>query len=132
MTTMTNQETASDADARGGSMPSTDIERSATANSDLVTSEGKTSISDAVVRKIAGIATREISGVHNLGTGGTRTLGALRERIPGSNGPNIGQGVGVEVGERQAAIDLDVVVEYGVSIVDLAAAIRRNVISSLE
>jgi uncharacterized alkaline shock family protein YloU len=101
-------------------------------STDLVTGQGRTSIADGVVRKIAGIATREVSGVFNLGTGGTRAFGALRERIPGSGGPNISQGVSVEVGERQAAIDLDIVVEYGVAIVDLAAAIRRNVITTVE
>jgi uncharacterized alkaline shock family protein YloU len=42
------------------------------------------------------------------------------------------QGVSVEVGERQAAIDLDVVVEYGVSIVDLSQSIRRSVIQQVE
>jgi uncharacterized alkaline shock family protein YloU len=98
----------------------------------LVTAQGRTSIADSVVRKIAGIATREVSGVHNLGTGGARTFGAIRERIPGSTGPSATQGVAVEVGERQAAIDIDVVVEYGVSIVDLSQAIRRNVIASVE
>ena len=101
-------------------------------STELVTSHGKTSIADGVVRKIAGIATREVNGVHNLGTGGSRAFGALRERIPGSGGPNISQGVSVEVGERQAAIDLDIVVEYGVGIVDLAQAIRRNVITAVE
>ena len=99
---------------------------------ELVTSQGKTSIADGVVRKIAGIATREVNGVHNLGTGGTRAFGALRERIPGSGGPNISQGVSVEVGERQAAIDLDIVVEYGVSVADLGRAIQRNVKSAVE
>ncbi len=99
---------------------------------ELVTSRGKTSIADTAVRKIAGIATREVEGVHNLGTGGARAVGALRQRIPGSSGRNVAQGVGVEVGERQAAIDLDVIVDYGVSIVDIAQAIRGNVVSSVE
>jgi uncharacterized alkaline shock family protein YloU len=98
----------------------------------LVTAQGRTSIADSVVRKIAGIATREVSGVHDLGTGGARTFGAIRDRIPGSTGPSATQGVAVEVGERQAAIDIDVVVEYGVSIVDLTQAIRRNVIATVE
>src|SRR3954468_12195021 len=110
------------------------VARSSSSNSstELVTAQGKTSIADGVVRKIAGIATREVNGVHNLGTGGTRAFGALRERIPGSGGPNVSQGVAVEVGERQAAIDLDIVVEYGVAIADLAQAIRRNVITAVE
>lgn len=97
----------------------------------LVTSQGRTSIADTVVSKISGIATREISGVHDLGGGTARAVGAIRERIPGSR-TNLSQGVGVEVGERQAAVDLDIVAEYGVSIADLATAIRRNVISSVE
>lgn len=101
-------------------------------STDLVSSQGKTSIADSVVQKIAGISAREVSGVHNLGGGSARAFGAVRERIPGSSGPSISQGVAVEVGETQAAIDLDVVVEYGVSITDLAQAIRRNVISSVE
>lgn len=97
----------------------------------LVTSQGKTSIADSVVAKIAGVAAREVSGVHSLGSGTTRAVGALRERIPGSR-TNYSQGVAVEVGERQAAVDIDIVAEYGVAIADLAAGIRRNVIGSVE
>ncbi len=101
------------------------------APSALQTSEGRTTIADGVVQKIASLAAREVSGVHALGGGAARTLGALRERIPGSSQAT-GQGVSVEVGERQAAIDLDIVTEYGVSIAELARAVRRNVITSVE
>lgn len=93
---------------------------------------GKTSIADNVVQKIAGLAAREVSGVYDLGGGAARAFGAIRERVPGSRGMSAGQGVAVEVGERQAAVDLDLVAEYGVAIADLATAVRRNVISSVE
>ena len=97
------------------------------------TAQGKTTISASVVQKIAGIAAREISGVYAMGGGVSRAFGAIRERIPGggTGAANI-SGVQVEVGEKQAAIDLDLVVEYGASIVDLARAVRRNVITAVE
>jgi uncharacterized alkaline shock family protein YloU len=93
--------------------------------------QGRTSIADAVVSKIAGIAAREIEGVHDLGGGTARAVGALRDRIPGSR-TNLSQGVSVEVGERQAAVDLDLVAEFGVPIPDLATAVRSNVVDSVE
>ncbi len=101
------------------------------APSKLQTSKGNTTIADTVVQKIAGISAGEVSGVYALGGGTARTLGAIRERIPGAS-QSAGQGVAVEVGERQAAIDLDLVTEYGVSIVELSRAVRRNVISAVE
>ncbi len=100
-------------------------------SSPLSTSTGKTTIADTVVSKIAGIATREVSGVHAVGGGTSRAVGALRERIPGAR-VNHSQGVAVEVGERQAAIDIDIVADYGVAIAELAAGIRRNVIAAVE
>ena len=99
--------------------------------SELVSSQGRTSIADAVVQKVAGVAAREISGVYAVGGGSARALGAIKDRIPGS-ASSAGSGISVEVGERQAAVDLVLVVEYGVSIVDVAQAVRRNVISSIE
>ncbi len=84
------------------------------------------------MQKIAGIACREVGGVHAMGASTSRTFGAIRERIPGSSGPNVAQGVGVEVGETEAAIDLDIVVEYGVSIADLGKSIQRNVKLAVE
>lgn len=100
-------------------------------SSELATSQGKTSIANGVVQKIAGMAARDVAGVFKLGGGAARTMGALRERIPGAS-QSAGQGVSVEVGERQAAADLTLIVEYGVSIADLANSVRRNVISSVE
>ena len=98
----------------------------------LASTQGRTTIADTVVAKIAGMATRDVGGVHQLGGGVARALGAFRERIPGSGGPNVSQGVSVEVGETQAAVDIDIVAEYGVSIADLATGVRRNVITSIE
>ncbi|MDN5932856.1 MAG: Asp23/Gls24 family envelope stress response protein, partial [Pseudonocardia sp.] len=98
------------------------------------TTQGKTTIAASVVQKIAGIAAREISGVHSMGGGVSRAFGAIRERIPGggSTGASNVAGVQVEVGEKQAAVDLDLIVEYGASIVELARAVRRNVITAVE
>lgn len=97
----------------------------------LTTSQGRTIIADAVVAKIAGIATREINGVYDVGGGTARVVGALRDRIPGAR-VNHSQGVAVEVGEKQAAIDIGIVAEYGVALHELAAGIRRNVITAVE
>ncbi|MEV0239225.1 Asp23/Gls24 family envelope stress response protein [Streptomyces sp. NPDC050674] len=89
---------------------------------------GSTAIADPVVAKIAGMAAREIPEVHHLGGGMTR---ALRQRVPGGGG-GVTQGVKVEVGERQAAVDLALVVEYGAAIADTAADVRTNVINAVE
>jgi uncharacterized alkaline shock family protein YloU len=102
-----------------------------TAPSALQSTHGTTTIADDVVQKIAGLAAREVSGVYALGGGAARAMGALRERIPGAS-QSIGQGVSVEVGEKQAAVDLDLITEYGVPIADLARSVRRNVIASVE
>ncbi|WP_432544018.1 Asp23/Gls24 family envelope stress response protein [Kineococcus sp. SYSU DK002] len=99
--------------------------------SGLTSDHGATTIADTVVSKIAGIAARDVSGVFALGGGAARAVGALRERIPGGR-VNHAQGVSVEVGERQAAIDIELIAEYGVAISDLASAVRRNVIASVE
>ena len=100
-------------------------------DSALTTSQGKTTIADTVVSKIAGLSAREVHGVYDLGGGASRIVGSLRERIPGAT-VNHSQGVSVEVGEKQAAIDIEIVADYGVAIADLANGIRRNVIAAIE
>lgn len=128
-TESTSQGTSGTSGSRSERTQRTDV--STRSDGALTTEYGRTSIADTVVSKIAGIATREVSGVHELGGGAARAVGAIRDRIPGSR-TNMGQGVAVEVGERQAAVDVDIVAEYGVAIADLAAGVRRNVISSVE
>ncbi|MDF3293565.1 Asp23/Gls24 family envelope stress response protein [Streptomyces silvisoli] len=93
---------------------------------------GRTTIADGVVEKIAGLAAREVVGVHALGTGLARTLGAVRERVPGGARSSVSRGVKAEVGEVQTAVDLDIVVDYGVSITEVARAVRENVIAAVE
>ncbi|MHA7145572.1 Asp23/Gls24 family envelope stress response protein [Arthrobacter sp. TmT3-37] len=97
----------------------------------LQTDQGNTTVADTVVQKIAGLAAREVPGVYAMGSAGRRAFSSLSERIPGSQ-TNVSGGVSVEKGERQAAIDLSIVVEHGASIVDVSKMIRRNVIDSVE
>ncbi|MFT4044002.1 MAG: Asp23/Gls24 family envelope stress response protein [Gordonia sp. (in: high G+C Gram-positive bacteria)] len=92
---------------------------------------GKTSIAEQVVAKIAGIATREIGGVYDVGGATERIVGKVRDVLPGTT-TSTTQGINVEVGERQAAVDVSLVAEYGVAIHQLAAAVRRNVVTAIE
>ncbi len=117
--------------AKSTSATSNGSSNGSSAGTGLVTAQGGTTIADTVVSKIAGIAAREIHGVHNLGGGASRAVGALRERIPGAT-TNHSQGISVEVGEKQAAVDITLIAEYGVAIADLAAGVRRNVITAVE
>ena len=94
-------------------------------------SRGRTTIADNVVAKIAGMAAREVDGIHAMGGGLSRTFGAVRDRVPGG-GKSVSRGVKAEVGETQTALDLDLVVEYGVSIVDVSNTVRADVISAVE
>lgn len=102
-----------------------------TISSPLHSDQGITTIAEGVVSKIAGIAAKDVSGVYSLGSGASRAFNAIRERIPGGT-TNYSQGVSVEVGERQAAIDVELIAEYGVAIADLAQGVRRNVVASVE
>ncbi|MFY1676328.1 MULTISPECIES: Asp23/Gls24 family envelope stress response protein [unclassified Streptomyces] len=92
---------------------------------------GRTTIADGVVEKITGMAARDVVGVHAMGSGLSRTFGAMRDRVPGG-ARSVTRGVKAEVGEKQTALDLEIVVEYGVSIADVARDVRENVVVAVE
>lgn len=96
----------------------------------LQTEKGSTTIADAVVTKVASIATREVSGVHELGGGAARAVGSVASRVGLMDQHS--QGVSVEVGEKEAAVDLTLVVEWGESIPKLSQQIRDNVTRRIE
>ncbi|MFF7340481.1 Asp23/Gls24 family envelope stress response protein [Streptomyces sp. NPDC008163] len=91
---------------------------------------GTTTIADSVVSTIAGIAVRETDGVYSVGKGPSRAIGAVRDKVSRSSDP--GRGVKVEVGEKETAIDVDIVVEYGAPILDTARSLRNNVTDAVE
>lgn len=88
---------------------------------------GKTLLSDSAVELIAGLAAREIPGVHKLGKGAFKD--ALH-RVAGT--VHTRRGVVAEVGTREVAIDLEMVVEYGFNLHDVAEQARTLVIERLE
>ncbi|MEU5364339.1 Asp23/Gls24 family envelope stress response protein [Streptomyces sp. NPDC005925] len=92
---------------------------------------GRTTIADGVVEKIAGLAARDVDGVHAMGSGISRTFGAVRDRVPGG-AKSVTRGVKAEVGEVQTALDLEIVVDYGVAIADVARDVRENVVAAVE
>jgi uncharacterized alkaline shock family protein YloU len=93
-----------------------------------VTPKGRTIIDDAVVAKVAGIAARDVPGVFALGGNAARAFGAIRDAIGSSA---LGQGVRVEVGETQVAVDLTIVVDYPTPMMEVAAAVRTAVTAAV-
>ncbi len=91
------------------------------------TGRGTTIIGETVVSKVADAAAREIQGVIDLvgGVGGT-----LRRLTPGLS--ERGSGADVEVGRRETIIELNIVAAFGISIPQMAEAVRANVIEQIE
>ncbi|MFZ5590497.1 MAG: Asp23/Gls24 family envelope stress response protein [Bacillota bacterium] len=87
---------------------------------------GSIRIADEVVKIIAGLAATEVPGVAGMSGG---VVGGIAEML---GRKNMSKGVKVEVGEKEAAVDIFVVVEYGVRIPDMAAQIQENVKNAIE
>ena len=96
---------------------------------DLVKNEtglGTIKIADEVVSIIAGLAATEIDGIAGMSGG---LVGGIAEML---GRKNFSKGVRVEVGEREAAIDLYIIVKYGVRIPDVALAAQENIKRAIE
>lgn len=96
----------------------------------LQTEHGTTTIADQVVAKIAGLAMSKVDGVYAVGGGFSRALGAAKEAFGGSK--DIARGVSVEVGKKQAAVDLTLIVEYPHPVHKVAEQVREVVLTNIE
>ncbi len=96
----------------------------------LTTERGTTTIDDAVVLKIAALAAQEVEGVAQLGGALSGAIAGVVGRIRGSEHKTAG--VGVEVGSRQAAVDVSLMTLYPATIHEVAESVRQNVIDRIQ
>ena len=87
---------------------------------------GTVRIADEVVGTIAGLAATEVNGIAGMSGG---LVGGIAEML---GKKNFSKGVKVEVGEKEAAVDLYIIVEYGVRIPDIALTVQEKVKSAIE
>ncbi|AZN42095.1 Asp23/Gls24 family envelope stress response protein [Paenibacillus albus] len=78
-------------------------------------------ISDDVVATIAGLAALETPGIAAMSGGISE---GLAKRL---SGKNVQKGVSVEVGQLEAAIDLRIIVKYGIPIQEVCRQLQENV-----
>lgn len=84
-------------------------------------------ISNDVVAVIAGVAVSEVSGVAGMAGG---FAGGISEVFSGKK--NLAKGIKVEVSGAQAKIDVNIIVEYGSRIPDVAFEIQNRVKKAVE
>lgn len=90
------------------------------------TTLGSVRVADDVVSIIAGLAATEVNGIAGMSGG---IAGGIAEIL---GRKNFAKGVKVEVGEREAAVDLFIIVKYGVRIPDVALQAQENVKQAIE
>ncbi len=84
-------------------------------------------ISNDVVAVIAGVAVSEVQGVSGMSGG---FAGGITEVLSGKK--NLAKGIKVEINEDTAKIDVNIIVEYGSRIPDVAFEIQNRVKKSVE
>ncbi|UUZ94314.1 Asp23/Gls24 family envelope stress response protein [Paenibacillus sp. P25] len=90
------------------------------------TDMGTIQIAPEVIEIIAGMATMEVPGVAGMSGGFAGGIAELLGR------KNMSKGVKVEVGQREAAIDVSIVIEFGTRIPEVANAVQQNVKNAIE
>lgn len=88
--------------------------------------QGTIKISEDVVKIIAGLAATEVPGVAGMSGG---IAGGIAEKL---GRKNLSKGVKAEVGEREAAIDISIIVDYGAHIQEVASQIQSKVKNAVE
>lgn len=91
------------------------------------TENNEIKIADDVVAVIAGVAVSEVPGVAEMAGG---FAGGITEVLSGKK--NLAKGIKVEVGEKETKIDVNIIVEYGVRIPDVAFEIQNRVKKAVE
>ena len=89
---------------------------------------GETIIDDSVVASIVGLAAGEIEGIAHLGKSSVQHM--LTGAVTGTGG-KARQGVSVEVGHKEAIINLQLDVIYGFSIPNILNEVRKKVATRL-
>ena len=84
-------------------------------------------IADDVIAVIAGAAASEVPGVASMAGG---FAGGISEVFSGKR--NFAKGIKVEAGEKETRIDVNIIVEYGVRIPDVAFEIQNRVKKAVE
>ncbi len=84
-------------------------------------------ISSEVIAVIAGVAVSEVSGVYGMAGG---FAGGITEVLKGKK--NLAKGIKVETTENKAKIDVNIIVEYGARIPDVAFEIQNRVKTAVE
>ncbi len=84
-------------------------------------------ISDDVVAVIAGVAVSEVAGVAGMAGG---FAGGISEVFSGKK--NLAKGIKVDINETQVKIDVNIIVEYGSRIPDVAFEIQNRVKKAVE
>ncbi|WP_240413986.1 Asp23/Gls24 family envelope stress response protein [Paenibacillus periandrae] len=90
------------------------------------TEMGTIQIAPEVIEIIAGMATIEVPGVAGMSGGFAGGIAELLGR------KNLSKGVKVEVGQREAAVDVSIVIEFGTRIPEVASGVQNNVKNAIE